>query len=162
VITEIMSNPSGSMETDREWFEVENLTPDTLDLGGCVVHDSSSMVTIPAGTLVRQNERAVFGGSAAGFTPNATLALDLDNDRDRLRIECGTPAVVIDEVSWDVATGWPAGASSDGISRTLDAAFATPRLNDDPTYWCEPAVPFTVFNHRDMGQPFRENGSCFR
>jgi hypothetical protein len=164
VITEIMSNPSGPSETGREWIKVENLTADTLDLGGCVLRGGApgAMATIPAGTLVRQNQRAVFGGTAAGFTPNATFAFALDNDRDSIRLECGTPPVRIDEVAWDVALGSPVGDAFDGLSQTLDNSFATATLNDEPTYWCSPSVPYSSYNHRDMGYPFRENGYCFR
>jgi hypothetical protein len=163
VITEIGSNASGGTETNREWFEVWNPTSTTFDVSGCVLRDSSAtgMATIPAGTLIRPDQFAVFGQSATGFTPTAGFTFSLANASDSVRIECGAMPVVIDRVAWDDSMGWPSGSSADGLSQNLDPGFSTDVLNDDPRYWCGTPAFVGTYNGRDIGTPFQPNASCF-
>lgn len=63
VITEIMAQSMGS-DAYCEWFEVTNLSDDTLDLGGVVVSDmGTNEATIETGAMVGPYEAMVIGRS---------------------------------------------------------------------------------------------------
>ncbi|MGB5983051.1 MAG: lamin tail domain-containing protein [Nonlabens sp.] len=63
IVTEIMFDPSGSREQDREWFEVYNTTNVAIDMNGWTLVDKSSSgrsETVMSSAIVQPNSYAVF------------------------------------------------------------------------------------------------------
>jgi competence protein ComEC len=60
-ITEVMANPSASSDTYGEYFELTNITPQLVDLGGLQVTASSYNFTLRSRILLDYNERLVIG-----------------------------------------------------------------------------------------------------
>jgi hypothetical protein len=79
VLTEIMPNPSGS-DTDREWFEVMNVSKSTLYLDGWAITKDDGMkpqtfyVSPEAGLWLGPGERALFCADTGVFEAEAVSA----------------------------------------------------------------------------------------
>ena len=151
VINEIMSNPTAVADNVGEWFELANVSAQTVDLGGCVVGDGTAQNTLPAQSLaaggaavVARSTSEIDNGGVQAFAAftfglGATGLLSLACD-DRL----------IDQ------TAWTANESA-GQSRGLDPAHANAVDNDDPANWC---FATALYNNVDKGSPGAANEAC--
>lgn len=118
VITEILRNPNGANEKEREWFEVHNPTSVDLELDGLVLSDAARSYTIAAPIVLPANGHGVFayyadpaqnGGLSnvlAEYGPAADIALN--NGDETITLTLG--GQVIDTVTY--SGSWP-GAAQD-------------------------------------------------
>jgi hypothetical protein len=163
VITEIMNNPAAVLDADGEWFEIHNTTNQPIDLNGILIRHqpgSSTPVPIDASVMVPANGFVVLGCNGDPAT-NGNVTVDyvygfevsLHNALDYLAIE-RSDAVVIDETSWDEASG----LDPDGESRNLDPQFMSAAMNDDDTNYCMASSP--IGGSTDLGTPGAPNDDC--
>lgn len=153
VINEIMPNPAGT-EGDNEWFEV--LATADVDLNGLEVtrSGSSQSFTVSAPDCIR-----IASGSVAVFardmTNNGGLpqvnvvyeTVSLVNSNGSLVLN--SMGSLVDEVTWP--------SSSDGVSISLDPAFANATDNDDPTNFCD---GMGMYGAGGSGTPGAANPTC--
>ncbi|MBL8785246.1 MAG: lamin tail domain-containing protein [Deltaproteobacteria bacterium] len=147
-----------------EWLELTNVSPDTLDLRGCVLESDgpssiegaqpesfpfppppSSLAYVvgrgAAVTLARSPTVSVNGG----VSPLAAMtSIALDNRADRVELFCPDADGVlraIDRVVWDADDDWlvPVGTSIQLSGAWLDAAAAV--TNDLADAYCAPGLP---------------------
>jgi ELWxxDGT repeat protein len=156
VITEIMANPRLVADNLGEWFEVYNPTSTTWDLQGLTVRDNNfDQFTISQSVFVTPGGFAVLGNNS-NFSTNGGVVVNyayptsfiIANATDQIRILNGTTP--IDEVSYSVPLGWPAGI--DGRSMVLNPNPATfdSASNDVFTNWSQATTPY---NSMDFGNP---------
>ena len=160
VLTEIMPNPSGS-DTDREWFEVMNVSKSTLYLDGWVITKDDGMkpetfyVSPEAGLWLDPGERAVFCQNADVFEAEAVsatcdyeygtksndladsihgpaTALGMDLHSLYDSLTFVVDALTVDSVTWDMKT-W---SFMEGESQTLSESHLDAGDNDVPDNWC--------------------------
>jgi hypothetical protein len=150
IFNEIMSNPTAVADNVGEWFELNNVSAQAVDVGGCIVSNGANQSTLPAHNLVagsvavvaRSTDEIVNGGVAAfaafpfGLGASGLLSLACD---DRL----------IDETTWADETA--------GKSRSLDPARANALDNDNVANWCFATV---LYNAVDNGSPGSTNEAC--
>lgn len=117
-IVEIMRNPAAVSDSDGEWFELRNATPDDVDLRGWSVGDGDSdlhvietSVVLPAGgyaVLGRSADASRNGGAVIDYAYADSVALTNDADTLSVSDQYGQP---VDTVRWDRAWLRPNGAS---------------------------------------------------
>ncbi|MGB0589732.1 MAG: hypothetical protein ACPGU1_08650 [Myxococcota bacterium] len=141
VFSELLIIPATS-ESD-EWFELL-LSPTSpmavVDLSGCILSsDVGESWSVPSnadgGGLLWAGAPLVFARSAftGGAAPDLIYggALTLDNTSDVLKLTCAD--VLIDQVFWDVASGWPIPV---GATWSLGGNVVSATLNDGMSAWC--------------------------
>lgn len=156
LITEVHKNPSGASEQLREWFEVLNPTPDTLQLQGLVIADLARMFTLQANVTIAPGEHLVFAyeddaatnGGITGAVEYGSTMLQLNNGAETLTLRMGN--TVIDELAWTAT--WP---NADGTAMCLRAPY--PVANDDQAAWGSAAGTFGPTG--DRGSPGVPNDS---
>ena len=165
VISEIHYNPWGQgnvQDVTAEWFEVHNPGNLPVDLSGATIRDKGgdkynilgANTTVPAkGYLVfgASADKQLNGGVEVDHVYGNSLTLD-NKGADALIID--KDGVVIDQVLWDTAGGWPylnARAMSLQPDK-LDAA-----ANDDPASWCGAQSDLPS---GDKGTPGEANDLC--
>ncbi|MBW2523603.1 MAG: lamin tail domain-containing protein [Deltaproteobacteria bacterium] len=167
VINEIMNNPAVVSDASGEWFELYNDSASTIELQGLVIRHQSPSVdpnavhTIGSSVTVAPGGYAVLGLNATTST-NGNVSVDyeypgsvnLGNTADYLAIETSSQ-VIIDETSWDQASG----LDPDGRSRSLDPSARSATTNDDDTNFCE-ATSFVTGSSGDRGTPGLGNDDC--
>ncbi|MEO0531512.1 MAG: lamin tail domain-containing protein, partial [Planctomycetota bacterium] len=162
VISEIMYNPDGS-DTDvgasKEWIEVYNPNETPIDLAGWWIEDtqdSQVASAFPNGTVLAAGEALVVTGDAASFDAHwnprprsvrrievsgfPTLSNSPSPTNELLAIR-NADGVVVDEVNYDDAQGWPRD-SPDGASIMLRPEALSSTANDVGSAWI-PAMPGT-------------------
>jgi len=163
VITEIMSNPLGDPDDDREWIEVVNVGSADLDLAGWMLADATGeLATVSTSTPLLAGGTAVLGASAdpvanGGVTVQYAYgaAFTLANDFDEVfLLEPG--GVLIDAVQYDDGATFP---DAEGWSMSLAPGDTDAYLNDDGFSWCEPPVP-AYGPAGDAGTPGATNPVC--
>ena len=163
VITEIMNNPDGS-DTDKEWFEVFNTTGSSIDLDGWVISDlDGESHTIGGTVVVSASGYAVIGANTTS-SANAGAPVDygyggsfvLANTGDEIVLtEPG--GVVVDEVIYDDALGWPDAAAQ---SKSLDPGVISSFDNDTASNWCDVPETATYGSESNFGTPGAPNPAC--
>lgn len=158
VIQEIMHTPLAVADAAGEWFEIKNVSARPLNLDGLILESGGE----PAYTaqfgglnLLEPGELFVLGINSDMATNNGVsvdaaytdLVLDAT---DTLEIRVG--ATVIDTLSWDSATTWPAG---NGASMNFGAQHA-PADNGDAANWCDSTTALGT----DFGTPGAANIDC--
>lgn len=162
LVSEFMADPSKVNDASGEWFEIANLTGETLDLTGLQVHDDgSNRFTIPADArlTIGPNARLVFAING-DFNQNGGLKPDyvysnftLANTSDAIVLEV-PGAGVIDAVRYAASGGWAIAA---GKSLQLRETFLDATANDDPAHWCQTTLSYGM---GDFGTPGALNASC--
>ncbi|MBI4814935.1 MAG: amidohydrolase family protein [Deltaproteobacteria bacterium] len=154
VITEIHynpTNPTTGAEATREWFEVTNVSADTLTIDGLTIRDRASSQTLASTAQIGPGAHVVFTYSANALesgisTPAASYggmgAVQLNNSGDALVIELGS--VEIDRVEYTSTWG-----GANGASLCLKAPYAVD--NNIATAWSTSVGPFGPNN--DQGSP---------
>ena len=163
VITEIMNNPDGS-DGDKEWFEVFNTTGSGIDLDGWVISDLDGESHTIGGTLtVPPSGYAVIGANTSS-SANAGAPVDygyggsiiLANTGDEV-VLTAPGGVVVDEVIYDDALGWPDAAAH---SKSLDAGLTSSLDNDTASNWCDVPDTATYGSEANFGTPGAANPAC--
>lgn len=165
VITEVMNAPVAVDEAKGEWFEVHNPTAKPIEMQGLAIrhqlNDPNVVQIINASLVVPAGGYVVLGLNADAAT-NGGVKVDYVysgiamTTKDVLAIQTNTsPPVVIDQTTWDAASG----LDPKGASRSLDPAFASAAQNDDDTHWC--AAPAAIPGGAgDKGSPGAKNPPC--
>jgi hypothetical protein len=150
IVTEIMSNPSVASDSAGEWFELANVSAQTVDLGGCFVGRDAVQDALPTHPLlpgefavVARSTDMVSNGNVTAFSTfsfsllsSGTIDLSCD---DRL----------IDEVQW--------ASETQGRSRNLDPQSFNATDNDNAGNWC---LSTQTYNDVDTGTPDSGNEPC--
>ncbi|HWV39133.1 MAG TPA: lamin tail domain-containing protein [Vulgatibacter sp.] len=165
-ITEVMPDPVGG--DDARWFEIRNLTADTLDLGGLVV-ESAGGVPFTAGALtLPPGGYATFAETSAvqGFTPSVITGPDVAvGSAGALTLKMPYPApagpgdpapapLTLAELAWNATFPY-----QPGQSMYLDPSFhyRGTTANNDATRWCPGDAGYDGSN---LGSPGAHGGSC--
>ncbi|MCK5376611.1 MAG: lamin tail domain-containing protein, partial [Acidobacteria bacterium] len=161
VINEIMQNPAAVSDTNGEWFEVVNATPDPVDIDGWTIKDNGSNIHVIAngGSLIIPVGGFLVLGRDADTGSNGGVAIDyeysnlfLGNGSDEL-ILLDTSLSEIDRVEWDNGATFP---DPNGASMALK----NPALdNNVGANWCESQTPF---GDGDLGTPGAPNDCLAR
>ena len=179
VITELMVNPIGRYDTDREWFEIFNAAGterilDRLVIRRLRVRGEPPHAEVAKSHYVRLAGRLaadayfVFGDGSAETAPieysydddDHPLGIGeslgaLTNSVGGLELHCGE--TLVDRVRWgeDVNND----ASEEGWSVGLDGALLPDAVrNDDGWRWCSGGGPFDADGNR--GTPGMRNEVC--
>jgi hypothetical protein len=168
VISEIMNNPNAVADTAGEWIEIHNATTAPIDLKGLVLRhqavasDPNAVHTIAQSVVVPGGGFVVLGINGDANT-NGKVKVDyvypnvvnLANDKDYLAIEtAGSPAVLIDEVSYDEKSG----LDPKGKSRSLNPMMLDATKNDTDQNFCEAKT--LIQGSADYGTPGAMNDGC--
>lgn len=150
IVSEVMASPNDVGDSLGEWFELGNISAQSVDLEGCVVASGASQSTLPAHTLAaaafavaaRSTDTSVNGGVAAfavfAFGLGASGTLDLI---------CGDR--LIDSAPWD--------GSVAGQSFSLDPQHFDSSQNDVAANWC---FSTQLYGTTDRGTPGSANEIC--
>ncbi len=133
IITEVMANPAAASDTTGEWFELHNLTGNSLNLDGLTLSDSSSNLHVinnggslsidPFGYLVlgRSSDKTVNGG----YTPDYVYAnFVLSNSSDQIIIS----SAGVEIVRLEYSTGFAVAGKSQELTGTV-VGFALDNTN---------------------------------
>lgn len=141
-ISEINYHSHNTFETD-DWFELQNLTPDTLDVSFWTVYDKNEFntYTVPMGTVilpdsflvVTKNENQFAGINPLVSNRVGSFNWGMGNSGDRITIRDFWNDPVL-SVNFDDAAPWP--TAPDGNSQTLEKWDWATDLND-PASWHE-------------------------
>jgi hypothetical protein len=161
VITEIMNNPAAVSDANGEWFEIFNDAPYSIDLMGLDINhtagDPTAVHTISQSVVVASGGYVVLGINANSSTNGGVSVayqysnVNLNNTADYLAILDGS--TVIDEVSWDEASG----LDPSGASRSLDPVYTSASMNDTDQYFCTAS---SSMSGGDSGTPNGPNDNC--
>jgi hypothetical protein len=159
VINEIIQNPSAVSDSNGEWFELFNDTPDPVDVNGWTIRDNGSNnhvisnggpLEIPAGDFLVLGRNANPGSNGGVAVDYQYSNMFLGNGSDAL-ILLDTSLTEIDRVEWDNGATFP---DPNGASMSLKI----PSLdNNIGANWCESQTPF---GDGDLGTPGAAN-DCF-
>ena len=151
IVTEIMSNPAQVADNLGEWFELANVSDQSVDLGGCVVSQNAAENTLPAHALTAggfavaaRSTDVSSNGNVAAFAL-FTFALGASGS-----ISLSCDARLIDSVAWS--------SESQGHSSSLYPQYFNAVDNDNwAMNWC-----FTTqsYNGTDTGSPNAANELC--
>lgn len=174
VITEIMIDPDPLANSNGEWFEIYNDSPDGVDLKGLViVNDRGESDTIvdfayvPAGgrALVVQWDVQADNGELPYSYPSSAptryhhelLSFVLYNGDLRLSIE-SPDGTELDAVAWDGGPGFP---DPQGSAIQLEPIARDAVLNDDGANWCISRDTYGSPTGPGLyGTPLAENHAC--
>ncbi|MFB6263428.1 MAG: lamin tail domain-containing protein, partial [Bradymonadaceae bacterium] len=163
VVTEVMADPKGAEETDREWFEVYNTGNTAVALNGWRLKSrrdgkhsiSKSAATVPAGG---------YALLAESDDPAGNSNVSPDYVYDEITLRNGTDTIRLIDPSDRVSDFvlWEAGSMMDGHSRKYSTkANKDPTANDDFTNWCPSLEPTERFSRwKDRGTPGSQNEVC--
>jgi len=151
IVSEIMSNPMLVSDAAGEWFELANVSDQTVDLGGCTVKQNASEDTLPAYALAAgsfavaaRNSELASNGNVTAF---ATFTFGLASTGT---IDLNCDGRLIDEVTWP--------GESQGHSRSLYPQYFSASGNDDVVFgWC---YTTQLYNAMDTGSPNAANELC--
>jgi hypothetical protein len=164
IITEIMNNPKGSDanpidDSQGEWFEIYNLTSDSLNLKGLEVGGESGVeFTVESDLNIPSEGYVVFGlnnnmGVNGGIPVDYQYSnLNLSNSSDAIFIAYGN--TTFDEVSYDGGPNFP---DSAGKSMNLNLDSYDADLNDNGANWCNSSAGLSS---GDFGTPSGMNTEC--
>ncbi len=148
IISEVMANPAAVSDTNGEWFEIHNLTGNSLDLNGITLSDSGSNLHVVdfAGPLIlNPHDYLVFGrdgdaSSNGGYTADYVYSgFTLSNSLDEIILSAGE----VEIVRLEYASGFVVA----GVSRELTGAVGLPL--DGADY----ALSIAPYGDVDLGTP---------
>ncbi len=154
-VSEYLSNPVALPDGEGEFFELVNLSPQSIDMKGMRISDDGSDSFEVSGPLVVEpGGHVVFGRSesAAGGAVDYVYAsrMTLANSADEIVISHGGEE--LDRVSY--GAGWPLLA---GRSTQRDPSAMAAAQSDLPQNWCSSATPMP---DGDFGTPGDTNQPC--
>ncbi|MBA7518330.1 hypothetical protein ES705_10400 [subsurface metagenome] len=162
LITEIMYNPLALSDTDGEYFELKNVSEETINLMDLVIRRGSNN-----DIHVISDDLSLFPGEIVLLGRSSTAASEVDyvysniallNSGDEIYINTygtnGTDGSVICMVDY----GDPDfNTSLNGISIQLDPSISDVNNARLGTNWCEST---SAYSTGDLGSPGLENASC--
>lgn len=159
IITEIMYDPEAVSDENGEWFEILNVSSDTIRMEGWEFSTNTGSYVIPVSISLKPDEFWVLGRNQEDLT-NGGLQLDitysdailLDNTSDCVKISFD--GVTIHRVCYDEFGAFP---TASGASISLDPAFFVRDGSDQGESWCQESQSF---GDGDFGSPGLENSSC--
>jgi hypothetical protein len=163
LITEIMQDPAAVPDAQGEWFELLNLSGQTIDLDGCTIEDlgTDSHVIAGGGPLaVPPMERVVLGVNADPGTNGGVqvdyeyTGLTLGNADDEIIIRNPTGVELV-RVEYDGGVLWP---DPTGATLNLDDLTWDPIMAQDPMWWCIATQAWAAGS--DLGSPRTWNEPC--
>ena len=156
IVTEFMARSTSGTDTG-EWIEVLNTTTDSLDLGGCTLHDDGSDThTFAAPLIIGAGKRLLLAknGDPAlnhGLSPHYVYgSFDLVNSGDQIVLTCGT--VDLDRVAYGADWVYL------GTAIALDPGKSNAVDNDLPASWCPATAPYGTGLY--YGTPGLDNPPC--
>lgn len=172
VITEIMYNPSASLDEYGEWVEIYNTTEEPIELGGMELRSPVTIASttpisflIPSGTVIAAKSHLLFGisndsalnGELPPLVPwglGSGNLIGLGNIADTVQLVSN--GVVLDAVTYDTSGNkWP---NVIGFSLSLSSKRYHPADNDAAASWCKAE---TQYGKGDFGTPGQQNPKCF-
>jgi Lamin Tail Domain len=162
IFTEVMPNPDTIVDTAGEWFELKNLSKDTLEIGGCHLKDMgtngddhtinmASLTMLPDAVIVMaKTDDAAQNGGIQGVAYAFAGGFALTNTGDEVLLECD--GTVIDSVVYTDA--WP---FAKGVAMQLASAKLTATDNDAQANWCSATAPYTA---GELGTPGTTGNQC--
>lgn len=166
LVREVMKDPTAVSDAKGEWFELVNLTNQSIDLKGWVLDDGGSNHHVIGGTAgnsvwILPGVPFVMGANADSAT-NGGVTVDykyssfsLGNGADVIALYAPSGALV-DWVSYDDGIFWPDTA---GAALSLRPGILGPSLADDGTLWCDASTPMAGAAG-DFGTPGVVNDAC--
>ncbi len=175
LITEIMVNPTGSVETDTEWFEIYNNSGVDLILGdgwsftsGSASHVITTVLPIEAGgyllfarntlatnhglgTILEDFEYGTGGSSDVSFSNSSADSLEFIFD------SYGGATATISSRSWGTGSGI---SPSSGASIQLDLDGTYPADPSLAAGWCNSTQRIDSNPALDFGSPGSANEAC--
>ncbi len=127
IISEVMANPVAVSDTNGEWFEIHNLTGNSLDLNGITLSDSGSNLHVVdfAGPLILSPHDYLVFGRGGDVSSNGGYAADyvysgftLSNSLDEIILSAGG----VEIVRLEYASGFVVA----GVSRELAGTVGFP------------------------------------
>jgi len=165
-VTEVMPEPQGG--DDARWFEIRNLTADTLNLGGMTVESVSGVPFTVGALTLPPGGYATFAESSAvqGFTPTVvtgpdvvvgiagSLTLKMHYPEPDDPEETQPAPLLLASLNW--SSTYPFQANQ---SMYLDPTFhyRGTTSNSVPTLWCPGDALYDGVN---LGSPGAHGGSC--
>ncbi|MBA7579346.1 hypothetical protein ES708_21216 [subsurface metagenome] len=162
LITEIMYNPLALSDTDGEYFELKNVSEETINLMDLVIRRGSNN-----DIHVISDDLPLFPGEIILLGCSSTAASEVDyvysnisllNIGDEIFINTygtdGTDGSVICVVDYS-APGF--NTSLSGVSIQLDPSISDVNNARLGTNWCEST---SAYSTGDLGSPGLENASC--
>ncbi len=156
IITEFMSNPGSVSDTKGEWFEIMNISQETLLITGLLIKDdgsnqfsieSDSPIYLLSGELfllARSDKSAENGGIITDYVySNFTLS----NSEDEITI-CLADGTILDELKYD--SEWNI---QKGVSLELDPSFMDSGYNE-MNKW---NLATQAYGDGDLGSPGSAN-----
>ena len=154
-ITEVMANPAASSDSYGEYFELVNLAPEVVDLGGLQVTSGSYTFTLKSRVLLDYNERLVIGVDGHP-SRNGDLWVPLSgpfggfhllNTSSTLTVQAPS-GVVVDSVMWG------------GAGFSVQTGKASERINPfSPGTAANFQTATATFGAGDKGTPGAESSS---
>lgn len=156
IVTEFMMNPEGD-DSRYEWFEIQNVRPREIYIGGMsIIDDGSDVLVVPEGTFLAPGAQLTFGASIWA-TPGVG-ALDWSrlgefelNSSDA--IELSFEGSRIDRIEYD--RDW---SVLPAVAKSLTVRIIDADSNDDPAAWCDALTDYGV--PPNLGSPGRSNPVC--
>ena len=169
VITEIMYNPLGASDNNREWFEIYNTSDQDVNLEGMEISDllsSASTVRVNSSFVVPALSHATIARCAAEDWEFADIERilflpampALNNGGDEITISNAAGAI-------DVSLRYPNADDDDGISLKLRPDQIDADANDDPSNWCfstQSELFATIDDGESFGSPSDANAPACR
>jgi len=165
IVSEIMYDPSVSLDQNGEWFEIYNTTSITINLRGWTIKDQSSslqesviivndLIVPPLDfrVLCKNALTTVNGGVDCDYEYGYLL---LNNSEDEIILEFD--GLLIDEV-WYQEVPWPIAS---GESLNLDPIYFSHTDNDLSDNWCPTPIGSSQLPSGDYGTPGDQNVSCY-
>jgi len=148
VITEIHSNPEALADTAGEYFEIQNVADEEVDLLGLRVRDAGNdSFTVTTSVVVPPGGYAVFGRTAQAALGAVDYvygsAMTLTNTSDSI-------VLLLDDEVIDSVTYGPGFPLHAGASTSLRPDHVDPLLNDLASSWCRETRPL---GNGDFGSP---------
>ncbi len=137
----------------KDWVELYNTTPNTVDMSGWVLADNDTIFTIPLGFAIPGNSYYVFAKDALDFLDaHPTVlsviqsSLSFSEDGETIKLYSDSLVTLVDSVAYGDDFPWPEPPDGEGPTLSL----TDPSLdNNDYTSW------FSSGNHG--GSPGRAN-----
>ena len=156
VISEVMANPSAVSDFNGEWFELHNLSGNSLDLNGITMSDDDTdlhVVDFGGPLIINPNDYLVFGrngntSSNGGYAADYVYSgFTLSNGSDEIILSTGSVEIVRLE--------YTSGFSETGVSRELAGTVGF--LLDGTDY----ALSTSPYGDGDLGTPGVAGGSSW-
>ncbi len=158
IITEVMNDPFTLTDSQGEYFELFNTTPNDLNLKGIVIQDNGvDQIEIQSDVVISSNDYLVMARSE-----NATMVVNkyvygegfiLTNSTDDEIIILNSDLTEVSRLEYDFSFPNESGASMNlDINRYSDLS-----SHSDPTSWC---TSTNAFETGDFGTPGAMNEVC--